>query len=1085
MVKGLHPSQNPAGIKIMMPKIWKLEGRITSRINEDGSVQFFFKHEHQLLTVLDNGPWTYKDWLVVVDRWTRRTLPDFLRIIRFWVKILNIPDDSKEDRSIREIGGVLGHVEEVHIKQPTADLAGEVWVRVPIDISARLLFARYFDIADYREPVLIRFFYDKLRKFCSACGSLTHLAAACTFQIHEAEQLQLPAPSPNPAHDRTMKNMNQLENQSHTPTEVTDDTMRENVGSNINMDTCENQLHNGSQGEFMDLLIPGDMQARINETFAIQEIGSASAQPMDRGTKRKLDDEKAEDEVSTNKKRGQGRLSPKAKGEDINRRHKLDILFLVETKNKDAYVQNLGRELQFVHSFLVPPEGLSGGLAIFWKDTVKCDFLDTPTLNYTHMYVSEGPNTFCLTYVYGNPERRPRQQMWQRMINLSQAGLHEIRTYGGKYTWLGNRASGTIKSKLDRALATTDWKEQYPKEIVQLLDWCGSDHRPLLLQTDNKKGKGKRLFRYDNRWRHNAEVHQVIQNTWQKSCHHLSPQDFNEALKRCRNGLSQWKSDHNNNSQKKIQQLQMVLQRLYNSSYLDYNSISEVKLQLQHEYQMEEEYWRTKSRIQWLYLGDKNTRYFHERTKQRRSHNRITSLQDEEGNIRNSEEEIYKIIHSYFQQIYTSSGMQQLEGVLQHIQPKVTPEIKSKLLEPVTEDEIFQALTHMNADKAPGPDGFNAGFYKYHWDTIKSGLMVPNTNLWDEAKLQAYIHPEDIKIIKKIRPQVVKSPDMPTWIHTRDGQYTVKSGYHQLTKPPSADISDSLRVNNLCKSIWSLNIPPKVKHLWWKIIHNALPIAEALGRRRLRISPECLFCGEACESIYHLFFQCRVANEIWELSPVDKTSGQFLAQNTLLDKIQALLAGLKKQQTTDHLFPFIGWRIWKARNDLLFNNKRWSIPDVITQALVDLRLWTEANHKSSFPKQPPPLLTRPIPTTLQEVLSHIPSLCCCTDASWLNQDSKIGIGWTLHDSSGRFILKGSASMEATNSVLEAEAIALREALIQMKRLNYHNVTFCGDSLALFGYLEKAAKNQLKVMGPHKIQGYLQDILLLAHDSFTF
>ncbi|KAG7543502.1 hypothetical protein ISN45_Aa07g034130 [Arabidopsis thaliana x Arabidopsis arenosa] len=95
IVKGLHSSQNPAGIKVMMPKIWKLEGRITSRINEDGSVQFFFKQEHQLLTILDNGPWTYKDWLVVVDRWTRRTYPDYLRIIRFWVKILNLPDDSR------------------------------------------------------------------------------------------------------------------------------------------------------------------------------------------------------------------------------------------------------------------------------------------------------------------------------------------------------------------------------------------------------------------------------------------------------------------------------------------------------------------------------------------------------------------------------------------------------------------------------------------------------------------------------------------------------------------------------------------------------------------------------------------------------------------------------------------------------------------------------------------------------------------------------------------------------------------------------------------------------------------------------
>ncbi|KAG7557063.1 Ribonuclease H-like superfamily [Arabidopsis suecica] len=107
------------------------------------------------------------------------------------------------------------------------------------------------------------------------------------------------------------------------------------------------------------------------------------------------------------------------------------------------------------------------------------------------------------------------------------------------------------------------------------------------------------------------------------------------------------------------------------------------------------------------------------------------------------------------------------------------------------------------------------------------------------------------------------------------------------------------------------------------------------------------------------------------------------------------------------------------------------------------------------------------------------------DASWLNNDSKIGIGWTLDDSFGRYILKGSASMEATHSVLEAEALALREALVQLKRLNYQNVTFCGDSISLYGHLEKNAPHQAQMEGPQEIQGYLHDIITLAHDTYKF
>lgn len=45
----------------------------------------------------------------------------------------------------------------------------------------------------------------------------------------------------------------------------------------------------------------------------------------------------------------------------------------------------------------------------------------------------------------------------------------------------------------------------------------------------------------------------------------------------------------------------------------------------------------------------------------------------------------------------------------------------------------------------------------------------------------------------------------------------------------------------------------------------------------------------------------------------------------------------------------------------------------------------------------------------------------------------------------------------------------------MRRLNYHNVTFYGDSLTLFGYLEKNTHPGPQVMGPKEIQGFLQDL----------
>lgn len=113
----------------------------------------------------------------------------------------------------------------------------------------------------------------------------------------------------------------------------------------------------------------------------------------------------------------------------------------------------------------------------------------------------------------GGPKRSANSfTQFRRMLNV--LGLHEVKMVGGKYTWMGKRYQ-PVKSKIDRVVANANWMDIFPKAHVKVLNWMGSDHRPLLLCTEDQKWRGHKLFRYDNRWRFRPEVKEVIQKTWQ------------------------------------------------------------------------------------------------------------------------------------------------------------------------------------------------------------------------------------------------------------------------------------------------------------------------------------------------------------------------------------------------------------------------------------------------------------------------------------------------------------------------------------------------------------------------------------------
>ena len=62
----------------------------------------------------------------------------------------------------------------------------------------------------------------------------------------------------------------------------------------------------------------------------------------------------------------------------------------------------------------------------------------------------------------------------------------------------------------------------------------------------------------------------------------------------------------------------------------------------------EENFYKQKSRVKWLKLGDKYTSYFFKRVNGHRAANKVTSIMNDQGDMINREENVHKEAVQYF-----------------------------------------------------------------------------------------------------------------------------------------------------------------------------------------------------------------------------------------------------------------------------------------------------------------------------------------------------------------------------------------------------------------------------------------------------
>ncbi|XP_060959099.1 uncharacterized protein LOC133030381 [Cannabis sativa] len=281
--------------------------------------------------------------------------------------------------------------------------------------------------------------------------------------------------------------------------------------------------------------------------------------------------------------------------------------------------------------------------------------------------------------------------------------------------------------------------------------------------------------------------------------------------------------------------------------------------------------------------------------------------------------------------------------------------------------------------------------------THVSALLLPNGD-WNIPLLQAHFQQDTINDILSLPPPDPSHPDAYFWQHSNSGHYSVKTGYHvakqatNLTQPSSSNMETLTR---WWKSLWSLPIPPKIRHFVYRLAQNSIPTAEKLYHRHCISSPICPRCTLCYESVQHALFECRVTKKAWS-----GTVFNFAIKDTkhlnILDII--LYIQLNFSKDAFNLFLCMLWKCWNARNAAVFRNQD-SRPMSIEQEAQDyLDFYQAAQDKRGVQTQS---------TTDINLLAWEPppvgTLKLNTDAAVSSHQNRTGGGALVRDHTGKVL----------------------------------------------------------------------------------
>lgn len=489
---------------------------------------------------------------------------------------------------------------------------------------------------------------------------------------------------------------------------------------------------------------------------------------------------------------------------EVVEQYKPAVVFLSETRLDKDRALALRLRLGLANGQAVGAAGQSGGLALFWRGDVT---VAIQSLSKSHIDVllscdKVNVHQWRFTGFYGEPRRELRKNSWYLLrflraqsaaswlcagdfnevlngeehfgINdreawqmnafqdvVTDCGFSDLGFKGLPYTW-DNKQDGdrNVKARLDRAFGDDRFLDVFGDSSVQHIQLAKSDHCGLLVaarptcSTNGRQGGGRsaKPFRCEDMWFRHARYKDFVKQVWDPGLGEANLEKVGASLRSMQGALRSWEHEVFGSVRKQVRATREAIQverstTLYRGPTEKERELVEGLSEL---LSREEAMERQRSRVTWLKEGDRNTGFFQAKARARGRTNRIRVLKREDGSEATEQWELEQLAIDFYQQLFAAQEQLEPERVCRHVPRKVTDQMNSFLDREFSSEEVEKALFMMHPGKAPGVDGFNAGFFQRHWDTLKGSVTAAVLGFLNGGEMPEEINQTLLVLIPKV-----------------------------------------------------------------------------------------------------------------------------------------------------------------------------------------------------------------------------------------------------------------------------------------------------------------------------------------------